>query len=659
MNHVVTVLSASLVVLLLSTSVWSGNDRSRPTTTIRQPPAGRSVIKKKTTVGPEAIQKRSEPKPDMTKPPSGTIWGKIKERASILRAVVKEKVYSYIPQTCGNSAVEGREECDDGNTVNGDGCSCSCYNEPVGVDHCGNGICEPGEMDPVVINSYGDMAPRCLQDCDVHDNPNPPPHTIVCGNCMVDAGGEECDDGNRRDRDGCSNYCRIDEDERDQRLCELPSGTDAPSGMIFREYDAVRHISRCEDGDTTRYIICGTEVPTINVIDCAGCTRCSDGACRDTEPFPVACTDDSDDPHVSGHIFITMCRGSGYIYNDDCAVDDATVNEVYCTPGYREGRRSVSCPAGEICQYGICVTPPPPPPPPPTWTSCSDTDSENDPHVRGVATATSSRGETSSGEDQCHYSCDDSRLDDAICAERRVSETSLRCPAGEYCDQGICVRGVTPTCSDNDPTGNLFFRGTLTYTTARGERRTLDDACESSTQVREYNCGSDGRPVDCDGAFIDCPDSAHCYEGACITNTCTDTDPADDTHIVGELTTNNNNNGARDSCVDFHTVREFYCTESRTGDFRSVACGAAESCAEGACVPGACASCRMTVPTESHAGFVTGIDCVVQDDICRDNELIRFRCGSDGMPEEDPATYQTCEFGCRNGLCCASGSPCL
>lgn len=33
------------------------------------------------------------------------------------------------PSICGNSTVEGGEQCDDGNTANGDGCSSTCQNE--------------------------------------------------------------------------------------------------------------------------------------------------------------------------------------------------------------------------------------------------------------------------------------------------------------------------------------------------------------------------------------------------------------------------------------------------------------------------------------------------------------------------------------------------
>jgi cysteine-rich repeat protein len=41
-------------------------------------------------------------------------------------------------QTCGNGILEGNERCDDGNLINGDGCSSLC--ETDGVSPCGNGV---------------------------------------------------------------------------------------------------------------------------------------------------------------------------------------------------------------------------------------------------------------------------------------------------------------------------------------------------------------------------------------------------------------------------------------------------------------------------------------------------------------------------------------
>src|SRR5207244_11859901 len=42
---------------------------------------------------------------------------------------------------CGNGVVDPGEQCDDGNTVSGDGCSASCR-----LEACGNGILDPGEQ---------------------------------------------------------------------------------------------------------------------------------------------------------------------------------------------------------------------------------------------------------------------------------------------------------------------------------------------------------------------------------------------------------------------------------------------------------------------------------------------------------------------------------
>ena len=80
------------------------------------------------------------------------------------------------------------EECDDGNNVDGDGCSSSCINEICGdgvVNNNGNEECEPPNTT------------WCSLSC-----------TIIqgCGNNNID-GVEECDDGNNVDGDGCSSTC--------------------------------------------------------------------------------------------------------------------------------------------------------------------------------------------------------------------------------------------------------------------------------------------------------------------------------------------------------------------------------------------------------------------------------------------------------------------
>jgi fibro-slime domain-containing protein len=75
---------------------------------------------------------------------------------------------------CGNKVVEGSEQCDDGNTVSGDGCSPFCRLEPV---------CPPA-------------GGAC---------------STVCGSGLLLANDtKQCDDGNTVSGDGCSSTCMIE-----------------------------------------------------------------------------------------------------------------------------------------------------------------------------------------------------------------------------------------------------------------------------------------------------------------------------------------------------------------------------------------------------------------------------------------------------------------
>ncbi|MBU1221228.1 DUF4215 domain-containing protein [Myxococcota bacterium] len=93
---------------------------------------------------------------------------------------------------CGNGRIDIGEECDDGNFANGDGCNISCEVETG----CGNGILEVGEQcDDDNLND-GD---GCSSNCIVEG-------TITCGNGILEYT-EGCDDGNTVDGDGCSSTC--------------------------------------------------------------------------------------------------------------------------------------------------------------------------------------------------------------------------------------------------------------------------------------------------------------------------------------------------------------------------------------------------------------------------------------------------------------------
>ncbi len=138
---------------------------------------------------------------------------------------------SYQPE-CGNSIPEPPEQCDDGNTTDGDGCSALCQTEgmPEPDPVCGNNEVEQGEQCDDGNTTDGD---GCSSTCQLEQepepepepedngkgvavnnptfgNPSPPAPEPVCGDGVIDEG-EQCDDSNIEDEDGCSSICQIEE----------------------------------------------------------------------------------------------------------------------------------------------------------------------------------------------------------------------------------------------------------------------------------------------------------------------------------------------------------------------------------------------------------------------------------------------------------------
>lgn len=78
---------------------------------------------------------------------------------------------------CGDAVISADEACDDGNIIDGDGCSANCQSNEA----CGNGIVDPGESCDDGRNDDGDS---CSATCVL----------AACGNSSVDLN-EQCDPG--------------------------------------------------------------------------------------------------------------------------------------------------------------------------------------------------------------------------------------------------------------------------------------------------------------------------------------------------------------------------------------------------------------------------------------------------------------------------------
>ena len=150
------------------------------------------------------------------------------------------------PETCGDGVVEGDEVCDDGNTENGDGCTANCLVVETGYA-CPNlggpcvkleeTVCGDGQKttDEECDDGNTDDGDGCSAECKIEEGWDCSTGTCkpICGDSFI-VGDEQCDDGNTFDTDGCSAECKIEPGYRCETL-----GT----GFI-----SVCYLKECGDG---------------------------------------------------------------------------------------------------------------------------------------------------------------------------------------------------------------------------------------------------------------------------------------------------------------------------------------------------------------------------------------------------------------------------
>lgn len=105
---------------------------------------------------------------------------------------------------CGNGKVEAFEDCDDNNQFAGDGCSEVCLKEGSAFNYqCGNGINDPGEDQGCDL--LGGVFVGCTNNCIFKGSKA---GGAVCGDGVLEKEkGEECEDTNQTNGDGCSSDC--------------------------------------------------------------------------------------------------------------------------------------------------------------------------------------------------------------------------------------------------------------------------------------------------------------------------------------------------------------------------------------------------------------------------------------------------------------------
>ncbi|MET0341771.1 MAG: DUF4215 domain-containing protein [Polyangiales bacterium] len=273
------------------------------------------------------------------------------------------------PPLCGDGILGGVEACDDGNVLDGDGCSAACAREP-GFDCtrpgfgcaravvCGDGQVDPSEQCDDGNSTGGD---GCSVDCKAIENTfvcptpgQPCVGTMICGDGKV-VGTEQCDDANVTPGDGCSADCQKVEDGWS---CPSPGVrcTAARCGDAFRIAGEACDDGNAQDGDgcddhcqiedgfvcppdqSCRATVCGDDVVE-------GSEQCDDNAL----PFD-GCYQCQNEPVCNNDGCLAVC-GDGIVFpGEACDDGNARANDgcsPTCTlePGYACTMESQGTPA--------------------------------------------------------------------------------------------------------------------------------------------------------------------------------------------------------------------------------------------------------------------------------------------------------------------------
>jgi len=389
--------------------------------------------------------------------------------------------------TCGDGTVDSGEECDDGNTTNGDGCSASCFNES---GSCGDGTVDQGEScdDGNLLAGDG-----CSADCLSNE---------TCGNNVVDlAAGEACDDGNTTDGDGCSSLCASpgcgdgtkdltevcdDGNHSDGDGCNAActSNETCPNGIVDLG-------ESCDDGNSAAGDGCSPDCGLAScgdgVVD-AG-EACDDGNTTAGDGCNATCT--SDESCANG---ITdageSCDDGNASSGDGCS---ATCQSEVCGNGALDG--------AEVCDDGNTAA----------GDGCSANCLSDESCGNGIVDVTElcDDSNTTAG-DGCSASCQTE-----ACGNGTVDP-------GELCDDGntLAGDGCSANCLSDESCGNGILDSAAGE--ACDDGNTVDgDGCQSNCALAACGDGvldtgevcDDGNNTDADGCSAACTSNESCGNG--------------------------------------------------------------------------------------------------------------------------------------------------
>lgn len=456
---------------------------------------------------------------------------------------------------CGDSAINAEEDCDDGNTTAGDGCSATCSIE-AGYT-C---VKAPSACSTVGANNL----------------------TEVCGDGAI-VGDEDCDDGNTTAGDGCGASCALE----DGYHC---AGQPSTCGEAQTCGDgAMVSTEECDDDNNTADDGCSVTCTVETGYSCAGVPSTCEAVCGDGLLTAGETCDDGDDIDTGNgcgndcQLYADCGNGLAETINEEC--DDGTNDGSYgtcnsdCTWAPRCGDNNLDV-GNEDCDDGNEID---------DGNGCSNACLDNSACGNGVI-------------EDLFETCDDSNEvdDDNGCSE--LCQANNTCGDGvpelaaEDCDNGAndgsygtCNSDCSfaPRCGDNsvDASNETCDDG-----------NTADDGNGCSDACQTNNTCGDGVPElaveDCDngtndGSYntceSDCTLAARCGDG----NLDTGNEICDDGNLVDD------GNGCGVDCTCSGEVCDGTCTNPLVDTDNCGACGTIcgdnEACVGGVC----CEDCNL------------------------------------------------------------------
>ena len=437
---------------------------------------------------------------------------------------------------CGNGTVEKDlgEQCDDGNTIDGDGCSSDCHNEATSETICNDAVdndndgkvdCGDDDCDGLLCGENGRLCREHMCVCPGGDGPESNctdgsdddcDGQVDCADsdcatdpvCNGDAEGI-CGDGVDNDTDGQTDCADSDCDGKacgeNGRVCRDGSCV-CPGGQ-----ETETNCSNAQDDDCDGQMDC-LDSDCDQSPDCVGQeTNCGDGVDNDGDG-----TTDCADSDCSGR----ACAANGKeCVSGACQCPGGQTTETNCTDNNDDDCDGlIDCSDGDCSANPACVN---------AETNCSDgVDNDGDGHT-DCADSDCVNSPCGSNGRRCQSGvcqCPGGQTSETACADFVDDD----CDGTTDCADSDC--SMSPSCRetncsdnvDNDGDGHADCADSDCASMACGPHGLTcqSGSCQCPGGSTELAC-SDSQDNDCDGD-VDCADSDCASSSACVESVCTD-----------------------------------------------------------------------------------------------------------------------------------------